>query len=108
MSRFRIAQYIALGATSLSIIGGILIANNVNLGGTLMILGLFFGLVSYLFGGLGTAIKMALKIAKWGWIVIPFPYDVTTGIISFVFAIVAFTFLPIIPVRKAYKEKGLY
>ena len=109
MNRLKIAQYIALGATALSVLGFCLnTMAGLSFGMTLMGIGFMVGLVSYIFGGLGTAIKMALKIAKWGWIVIPFPYEVTTGIISFVFAIVAFTFLPIIPVRKAYKEKGLY
>lgn len=108
MNRFKIAQYIALGATAFSVIGGILVANNVGFGGTLLGFGFLAGLVSYLFGGLGTAVKMAGKIAKWGWLVVPFPYDLTTGALSFIFALFAFVFLPIIPVRKAYKESGLY
>ena len=108
MNRLKIAQYIALGATVVSIIGGILAANNVGFGGTLLGLGFLAGLFSYIFGGLGNAIKMDGGIAKWGWIVVPFPYDLMTFFMSFFFAIFAFVFLPIIPVRKAYKESGLY
>ena len=51
------------------------------------------GLVSYIFGGLGTAFRMAGKIAKWGWLIIPFPYDLTKGALSFVFALFVFFFL---------------
>lgn len=109
MNRLKIAQYIALGATALSVIGGLLGGMaGVNVGTMIMYVGFVAGLVSYIFGGLGTAIKMAGGIAKWGWIVVPFPYDIMTFIMSFIFAIIAFIFLPIIPVRKAYKESMYY
>ena len=108
MNRLKIAQYIALGATVVSIIGGILTANNIGFGGILLGIGFLTGIASYIFGGLLTAIKMAVGIAKWGWIIVPFPYDIMTFFMSFIFAIFAFVFLPIIPVRKAYKESGLY
>lgn len=115
MNRMRIAQYIALGATACTVIGvmaggmaGVISGSSVGFGSVLMVIGLAAGLVSYIFGGLGTAIKMAGGIAKWGWIVVPFPYDIMTFIFSFIFAIGAFVFLPIIPVRKAYKESMNY
>ena len=108
MNRLKIAQYIALGATVLSVVRGILSANNVGFGGALLGIGFLAGLVSYIFGGFGTAIRMACGIAKWGWIAVPFPFDIATFGISFIFAIYAFMFLPIIPVRKAYKKRGLY
>ncbi len=99
MNRLKIAQYIALGATALSVIGGLLGGlSGSEFGATLMSIGFVAGLVSYIFGGLGTAIKMAGGIAKWGWIIVPFPYDIMTFIFSFIFAIFAFVFLPIIPV----------
>jgi hypothetical protein len=105
MNRLQIAQYIALGATASSIIGFLLGGMSGSLIGTvLMGVGFVAGMVSYIFGGFGTAIKMAGKIAKWGWIIVPFPYDLTTGGVSFIVAIIAFVFLPIIPVRIAYKE----
>ena len=109
MNRLKIAQYIALGATVLSVLGFCLnTMAGLSFGMTLMGIGFMVGLVSYIFGGLGTAFRMAGKIAKWGWLIIPFPYDLTTGALSFVFALFVFIFLPIIPVRKAYKESGLY
>lgn len=104
MNRFTIAQYIALGATACSVIGGVILEiTGSNIGTFLMCIGFFAGLVSYIFGGFLTAIKMAGGIAKWGWMLLPFPYDIATFIIAFIFAIFAFAFLPIIPVRKAYK-----
>jgi len=109
MNRLQIAQHIALGATALSVIGGLVGGmSGSDFGMILMCIGFVAGLVSYIFGGLGTAIKMAGGIAKWGWIVVPFPYDIMTFIMSFVSAIFAFIFLPIIPVRKAYKESMIY
>lgn len=109
MERLKIAQYIALGATACSVIG--FIAGGMNgsgFGTVLMTIGFIVGMVSYIFGGLSKAIKMAGGIAKWGWIVVPFPYDILTFIFAFIFAIIAFLFLPIIPVRKAYKESMYY
>ena len=105
MERLKIAQYIALGATIVSLIGGLLNGLAGPMVGEVVIsIGFVIGLVSYIFGGFGTAIKMAGGIAKWGLIVVPFPYGIFTFILSFVFAVFAFIFLPIIPVRKAYKE----
>lgn len=105
MERLKIAQYIALGATACSVIGffagGM---EGTTLGTILMTVGFIAGMVSYIFGGFGNAIKMAVKISKWGWFVVPFPYDILTFIISFIFAIVAFLYVPIIPVRKAYLD----
>lgn len=106
MNRLKIAQYIALAATALSVIGFIVSNSNSNVGMTMMGLGFFVGLVSYIFGGFGTALKMAGSIAKWGWIVVPFPYDLMTFVFAFIFAVIAFFFLPIIPVRKAYKASS--
>ena len=109
MNRLKIAQYIALGATLFSVVGGLVGGlSGSKVGVILMTIGFVAGLISYIFGGLLTAIRMAGKIAKWGWIVIPFPYDIMTFIFAFIFAIFAFVFLPIIPVRKAYKESISY
>ena len=105
MNRLKIAQYIAFGATVLSV-GGALIKgfSGSEMGIFLMCIGFFVSLVSYIFGGLGTAIKMAGGIAKWGLIAVPFPHNILLTIFSFMFALFSFVFLPIIPVRKAYKK----
>jgi len=107
MNRFKIAQVIALGATALSVIGGLLGGlSGSKVGITLITIGFIAGLVAYIFAGLFTAIKMAGGIAKWGWFLAPFPYDIATFSIAFLFSIIAFTCLPIIPVMKAYREYG--
>ncbi len=109
MNRLQIAQYIALGATAFSVIGGLLGGlSGSNVGAALMVIGFIGGLLSYILGGLGSAMRMAGGIAKWGWIIAPFPVDIFTFILSFIFALFAFAFLPIIPVRKAYKESMCY
>lgn len=105
MKRLKIAQFIALGATILSVIGAAIGGfGTSDFGMTLLVIGFFAGIVSYCFGGLFKALSMAMKIAKWGWIAIPFPFGFFIFPVTFFVAIVALVFLPIIPVRKAYKE----
>ena len=109
-NRYIYAQYIALGATILSCVGFFLMMKNIGEGasliGTLMfVVGMMLTCVSYCFGGLLSAIKGSLTIAKWGWLVVPFPYDIVTGILAFVVSIFAFFLVPIIPVRKACQQK---
>ena len=104
MNRLKITQYIALGATACSVVGMLASIAGVGFGSILLSVGFTTGIVSYFFGGLKKAISMAASIAKWGWVVVPFPYDLVTFPLAFIFALYAFAFLPIIPVRKAYKE----
>lgn len=59
---------------------------------------------AYVCGGLVTAIKMALNIGKWGWLVVPFPIDIATGLGTMFIALVVFFLAPIVPVCKAEKE----
>ena len=103
MKRLKIAQYIAMAATIMSVISW-MVGTHTEMGMVLMFFGTLGALVSYLFGGFGTAVKIASKIAKWGWFVVPFPLDIITFIVAFIVTIYVFLFLPIIPVRKAYKE----
>jgi len=46
---------------------------------------------------------MAGNIAKWGWVFVPSPYKFMTVGLSFFVAVLVFVYLPIIPIRKAYK-----
>lgn len=103
--RFVIAQYIATGATAATVIGFLTsrIASP-DAGLVIMVLGALAGVVSYLFAGLLKAIKMAFGIAKLGWIFVPFPLCIVTYIVMFMVGMFALCFVPIIPVRKAYKE----
>lgn len=105
MNRLKIAQYIA-GAASVSNILGIYLTfmEISSVGGVFLEIGILAGIVSYFFGGFRQACSIALKIAKWGWVAVPFPYDLTTFVLSFFISIYVFIFIPFIPVRKAYKE----
>lgn len=107
MNRMKIAQYIALGATLLTVTGIILSSHFPNVGGWIGSIGIVAGIAAYLFGGLTKALSIAWKIAKWGWFVIPFPFDIVTGICAFALSLIVLLFLPIIPVRMAYKEREL-
>jgi hypothetical protein len=108
MNRLKIAQYIAMAATVMSVAGFILESKDIGGGDYLIGLGLITGLVSYLFGGLFKMLGMAIGIAKWGLIAFPFPHNLMSFPVAFMLAVVAFIFLPIIPVRKAYLESGWY
>ena len=110
-NRYTYAQYVAIIASVLNVLG-LLLAYKVgqnseflsNMGLLMWGFGMLLSLVSYCLGGLWTAIKAALGIAKWGWLVVPFPYDIATGAAAFMFALIVLIFVPIIPVRKAMKE----
>lgn len=105
MNRLEIAQKIALVATILSVGGWfICYVAGLDFGVYIMLVGVLGGFVSYIFGGLHTALKMAFKIAKFGWYIVPFPIDLFTIVISFFIAIVVLIMVPIVPIRKAYKE----
>ena len=106
MERLEKAQKIAVIATVFSVVGAALSATD--LGAYLKLIGFIAGIAAYIYGGFGTAVRMAGKIAKWGWIIAPFPYDIVTLIASFFYAIFVFIFIPIIPIRKAYKESLSY
>jgi hypothetical protein len=105
-NRLKIAQIIAAVGTVFSLVGIFLnYQMGVEAGLSLMGLGILAAAAAYLFGGLFTAIRMAGGIAKWGWIVVPFPYDIVTFIVAFILALFAFLFVPIIPVRRAIREQ---
>ena len=68
MKRLEIAQYIALGATCMTVLGFVInLATQSRWSMTMCGYGVMIGLISYFFGGIKTAVKMAGKIAKWGW-----------------------------------------
>ena len=104
MKRLKIAQYIAVGATALSVIAAI-VGTNTEVGNALMVFGVLGALVSYLLGGFRTAAEMASKAAGWAWDIFPFPLDFAMFIGVFILIIGVLVFLPIIPIRRAYKER---
>lgn len=63
---------------------------------------------AYLCGGLFKAVKMAVNIAKWGWLLVPvFPIDIAIGLGVGFMGLMMFIFVPIIPIYKAEKEYGV-
>lgn len=110
-NRYTVAQYTALIATALNVLGIVLFykfgENSdvlMTIGTLTLLLGLGLTIFTYCLGGIMAAIKSALGIAKWGWLIVPFPYDLVTGAAAFVYALIALFLLPVIPVRKAAKE----
>lgn len=62
-------------------------------------------LISYIVGGgFGTAVKWALKVGQIGWLIVPFPIDIVTGVCGIIAAIVGFFFFPIVFVYLNYRQ----
>lgn len=63
---------------------------------------LFYGsllttLAAYIIGGgLGIAIRTAFRIAGIGWIILPFPLDIFTGLVTLIFSLTCFACLPVV------------
>lgn len=73
------------------------------LGEILMITGLVAMVASYIVGGgFGKAISSAFKFAKFGWLILPFPYDIMTGFITLFLAIILFPFVPVVFMFMSY------
>lgn len=115
MIRLRIALGITLVGLLISLVGigiGVYQSNfadpavvqDYTLAFNMATIGWGISLFAYLFGGLWTAIKVAGRIAKWGWFILPFPYDLISFPFSFLIAIYVLIFLPIIPIVIAYRE----
>lgn len=109
MNRWLIAQIIAGVGTLLSVIGIIILIatkGGTGLGAGFITIGFLIGVVSFFFGGFLHVIKVGWNIAKWGWIIVPFPLDLMVFPLTFIYSILLISCFPIIPVRKAYKEYG--
>lgn len=46
-------------------------------------------------GGFGKVLKTAGKLAKFGWLILPFPFDIFTGLLTFVVSAFALFCLPL-------------
>lgn len=47
-------------------------------------------------GGIKIALRTALKLAKIGWLILPFPLDIFTGIVTFIVSLFFFAFFPVV------------
>jgi len=72
-----------------------------------MMLALVGALAAYILaGGISTAVKWAVGIAKWGWFIVPhFPIDLMFGLVAGAAGLMAFLFFPVIIVGKRYMER---
>lgn len=106
MNRFKIAQNVAV--IGLIIFWGSTLATCIMPNAYFLIpialYGWLLGIVAIFVGGFGAACRMAGKVAKWGWLVAPFPMDIFTGLFSFFLAVWMLMLFSIIPIHKAYKE----
>ena len=57
-------------------------------------IGLVVGYV--LAGGFKRAMGVAIKLCKFGWLLLPFPFDIFTGLVTLVFSFFVFIFCPVI------------
>ena len=109
MNRLRTAQYIAMFATACSILAFGLgeLLDSLEIFGFFLLIAVISGIVSYFFGGFGTALKMSWKIATWGLLIVPFPWCLLAFLPCLIFGVFMFILLPITPIRKAYQESML-
>ena len=69
-----------------------------------MTIGFIGTIVAYATGGIVEAFKSALTIGKWGWLIMPFPVDIFTGLASSMFALLIFLAVPVYPVYKSCRK----
>lgn len=106
MDRLKIAQYIAIVASIISVIGWGMnfMGANGGVASTFIGLGLIVAIVAYVFGGLLTALKTVWDIGKYGFLVGGVPFCLVCGVATTVIAFMVMFILPIIPIRKAYLQ----
>lgn len=93
-TRHLIALGISAGATALTAYGF--------LGGSemdpmlYMMMAFLLAIPAYIIGGgFGKVLKTAANLGKFGWLIVPFPYDIVTGLFTFIFAAFALFCVPI-------------
>lgn len=107
MKKMTIARNVAIVATCIIALSVIITPTNFNLGDRLGVIGFFAGILSYILGGIGSALKKVWGIAVKGWYLIPiFPIDVLFFLMSLGVAVMIFVYVPIIPIMMSYKEKA--
>lgn len=103
VKRILIGLGIAAVATLFTVIG--LCCSNEMSQMVFFLLAFLFAIPAYIVGGgLGKALKVAKKLAVLGWIIVPFPIDILTGLCTFIVAIYALFFVPIIFVLINYSQ----
>jgi len=97
-SKVKTGLMIAAAATVCSLLGW-------TINGGFLIPGLLGGIVSYIIGGgFLMALGFAKKIAVFGWIVVPFPLDLVSGLVCLAFSLYCFLFFPLAFVYMSYRQ----
>ncbi len=95
LNRVKIGLIIEAFATLMSVIG--YMNDGTKLGFTLLSVGFVSAMASYIVGGgFMTAVSWAVKVGKIGWMIMPFPIDIATGVCAVFLSFIVFFFLPVI------------
>lgn len=108
LEKIKEVRKLAIAATCCSFLS--LVFMNVGfLNSLFFLLALGGSIVSYVKGGgIRIAFNVALKISYIGWLIIPFPWDIATGLGALIYSFVAFLFMPIVFVHINYKQYKQY
>ena len=101
LTRYNIALALAAIATVLCVIGFAGTAKGNDELGIYFAFGMFCSFLAYVLGGLLTAAKMAMDIAKTFIFISVFPFNLVNMLCAFVISLIVFLCFPIFPVLKA-------
>lgn len=104
MNRGQIAIIVSIVSTVSFVIAAALMEKNVAVSDVFTIIWIVTMIVSLVLCGFMTALRMCKSIAFWGWVAVPFPMDIVTGLITFFVALFLLFCFPVVPVVKAYRE----
>lgn len=103
LEKQKFALIIAAAATALNL-GGFALGDGF-LAFAMLFAGIVGAIIAYIIGGgFRSAIACAFKIGKFGWFILPFPYDLVTGICCFSFAVFGFFLTPVVFVFVNYRQ----
>ena len=108
LEKIKEVRKLAAAATFCSFLYLVLIKNDI-LGPLFFLLALGGSITSYIKGGgIRIAFSVAKKLAFSGWVIIPFPWDIVTGLGALFYSFLTFLFVPIIFVHINYKQYKQY
>ncbi len=109
MKRITIAKILAIAASAMGtislyslVVGG----DTSDFVAACMVLAPLLGFVSYCLCGFFKAICTPFGLAKWGFLVAPFPFSLVVVVVLFLVGILSIAYIPAIPVLKRAAELG--
>ena len=85
----KVGLIISAVSTLATVFGVKFISSNSTVGGLLLFVAIIGAFASYIIGGgVKIALSSAWKLAKFGWFILPFPYDIITGILGFILGVI--------------------